>query len=122
MENPLFVIIIGFVTATICSLTGSGGPILVVPILVNLGMNIKVAVGISLFNSIIIALPSSLGYLSQSNFKGMIIFVIISLTAHVIGILIGAKISNKINLNILTKIVSIVSISSSLYMLILALI
>ncbi len=118
LENQIFVIAIGFITATICALTGAGGPILVVPVLTILGMNIKVAVGVAILNQIIIALPSALGYFSQSDFRGMIVFIISSLIAHVIGILIGARISDKINVNVLKKIVSTLSISSALYMII----
>lgn len=117
-ENRIFIITIGFITATICALTGAGGPILVVPLLTILGMNIKVAVGVAIFNQIIIALPSAIGYFLQSDFSGMMPFISSSLIAHVAGIIIGSKISNKINVNILKKIVSILSISSALYMLI----
>lgn len=122
LEKPLYVIIIGFITAAICSLTGAGGPILVVPLLTILGMNIKVAVGVAIFNQIFIALPSSLGYLLNSNFEGMAILIISSLIAHIIGVTFGAKISDKINLNLLKKIVSFISIASALYMLISSLI
>lgn len=120
-ESPLlkskpFVIITGLVTGGICALTGAGGPILVVPVLANLGVNMKVAVGVSLLNSIIIALPSTVGYLSQSNLDGMLIFALVSSVSHIAGILMGAKISDKINLLYLKRFVSFISIGSSLYM------
>ena len=118
LNNNLFIIMIGFLTAAICSLTGAGGPILVVPLLTFLGINIKNAVGIGIFNSIIIALPAFLGYLFKSNLKGMGVLIISSLLAHIIGVLFGARISNKIDLYILRKIVSTISISAALYMLI----
>ncbi|MGF7057684.1 sulfite exporter TauE/SafE family protein [Brassicibacter mesophilus] len=118
LQKPLPVIIIGFITAAICSLTGAGGPILVVPLLTILGMNIKVAVGVGIFNQIFIALPSSLGYLINSNYEEMTILIISSLIAHIMGVIFGARISDKINLSLLRKIVSVISITSALYMLI----
>lgn len=122
LDNKVFVIFIGFLTAAICSLSGAGGPILVVPILTILGMDLKVAVGVAILNQIVIALPSAIGYLSNSDFKSMVMLILVSLTAHVIGIIFGAKTSNKINIGILRKAVSIISISSAVYMLSLSLI
>ena len=52
----------GAVTGLICALSGAGGPILVMPLLVVFGVPVKTAVGIALFNSIFIAVPSSIGY------------------------------------------------------------
>jgi uncharacterized protein len=118
LENRLIVIIIGFLTAAICSLTGAGGPILVVPLLTCLGMNVRVAVGVGLFNSIIIALPSSFGYLMHSDFKSIVVLVATSAFAHCIGVLCGAKFSTKVNLKLLRKFISFISISSALYMII----
>lgn len=122
LENKGFVIAIGFLTAAICSLSGAGGPILVVPILTILGMDLKVAVGVGILNQIVIALPSAIGYLSNSDFKSMIMLIVVSLSAHVIGIIFGANTSNKINIGLLRKTVSIISISSAVYMLSLSLI
>lgn len=36
---------LGFVTGMICSLSGAGGPVLVMPLLVVLGVNVRTAVG-----------------------------------------------------------------------------
>ena len=45
-------LLLGFVTGLICALSGAGGPILVMPLLVVFGTGVRVAVGIALFNSI----------------------------------------------------------------------
>ena len=44
----------GAVTGLICALSGAGGPILVMPLLVVFGVPVKTAVGIALFNSILL--------------------------------------------------------------------
>ncbi len=62
-KMPLwFWLAFGAVTGLICALSGAGGPILVMPLLVVFGVPVKTAVGIALFNSIFIAVPSSIGY------------------------------------------------------------
>ena len=43
--------------------SSAGGPILVMPILVVLGFRIREVIAIALFDSIFIAIPSSVGYL-----------------------------------------------------------
>src|SRR5699024_12425893 len=55
-ENKSFVLILGLVISAICALTGAGGPIILVPLMTALGLNIRVAVGVCLFNSVFIAL------------------------------------------------------------------
>ena len=55
----------GLVTGALCALSGAGGPILVMPLLVVFGVPVKTAVGVALFNSIFIAIPSCIGYSLQ---------------------------------------------------------
>lgn len=55
----------GLVTGALCALSGAGGPILVMPLLVVFGVPVKTAVGVALFNSIFIAVPSCIGYSLQ---------------------------------------------------------
>lgn len=117
LNNPLIVIIIGFLTATICALTGAGGPILLVPLLVNLGVNIRVAVGVSLLNSVFIAIPSIFGYFAYANVDSMSSLVIASLIGVTIGILTGTRIANKVPMNMLKIMIGVITILSSLYML-----
>ncbi len=117
LNNPFIVIIIGFLTATICALTGAGGPILLVPLLVNLGVNIRVAVGVSLLNSVFIAIPSIFGYFAYANVDSMSSLVIASLIGVTIGILTGTRIANKVPMNMLKIMIGVITILSSLYML-----
>lgn len=117
LKNWGVLIFLGFVTAAICSLTGAGGPILMVPLLASLGVNLRMAVGISLLDSIAIALPAFIGYYSNSNMEDMLLLAVVSIVAHGVGVLAGAKFSGEINLKSLKYIVAGLAISSSCYML-----
>lgn len=117
LEKKWFLILMGFVTAAICSLTGAGGPILIVPLLAALGVNMRVAVGVSLLNSIAIALPACAGYLAKANRENLPILIAASILFHGAGVLLGAKISNKVNLKVLRILVGTLAVGASSYML-----
>ncbi|SCZ80064.1 sulfite exporter TauE/SafE family protein [Acidaminobacter hydrogenoformans] len=117
LRNKGVLIIMGFATAAICSLTGAGGPVLMVPLLASLGVNLRMAVGISLLDSIAIALPAFIGYFGNSNLDNMMLLAVVSVAAHGVGVLAGANFSGKINLKSLKYIVAGLAISSSCYML-----
>lgn len=108
---------LGFLTAAICSLTGAGGPVLVVPLLASLGVNLRVAVGVSLLDSVAIALPACVGYFTQTDMKALATLGIVSVACHGIGVLLGAKVSGKVNLKALKILVAALSISAACYML-----
>lgn len=117
LNNKLFIIFFGIITGTICSLSGAGGPILVMPILVSLGMSIRIAIAVSLFDSIFIALPACIGYILHArNENNIFLFLIISILFQTIGVLIGTKYSTKVNVDILKKCVAIFSILIAIYM------
>lgn len=54
---------LGVVTGAVCAASGAGGPVLVMPLLTLIGFPAHMAVGISLFDSIFIAMPAAAGYL-----------------------------------------------------------
>ena len=119
LNNSLIVILLGFITAIICALTGAGGPILLVPLLVSLGINIRTAVGVSLFNSVIIAIPSIFGYFSHANMETTASMLIIaSLLGTIIGIITGTRLANKVPIHHLKMMIAIITILSSAYMLV----
>lgn len=118
LNHSIIVILLGFLTATICALTGAGGPILLVPLLVNLGVNIRVAVGVSLLNSVFIAIPSIFGYFSNANMETISTLVIASLIGTIIGILTGTRLANKVPIHHLKLMIAIITILSSVYMLV----
>lgn len=118
LENRIMVVLIGVITAAICSLTGAGGPILLVPLLASLGVNIRVAVGVSLLNSVIIAIPSIFGYFAHANMENITQLIIASLIGTTLGIIAGAYYANRVKINYLRIFIALVTILSSIYMLI----
>lgn len=55
--------IVGAATAVVCAASGAGGPVLVVPVLMLMGVGPRGAVGMSLLDSVAIAVPATVGYL-----------------------------------------------------------
>lgn len=51
-ENIKFLILLGITTGMVCALSGAGGPILVMPLLVVCGVSARIAVGVALFDSV----------------------------------------------------------------------
>jgi uncharacterized protein len=118
LNHSLIVILLGFITAVICALTGAGGPILLVPLLVSLGVNIRTAVGVSLLNSVIIALPSIYGYFAHASLENTSMLIIASLLGTIIGIITGTRLANKVPIHHLKMMIAIITILSSAYMLV----
>ena len=81
----------GLVTGALCALSGAGGPILVMPLLVVLGVPVKTAVGVALFNSIFIAIPSCIGYSLQCEPGTFLALLAVSMASHGAGVWAGSK-------------------------------
>lgn len=113
--KPPALVLLGFVTAAICSLTGAGGPVLVAPLLASLGVGLRTAVGVSLLDSVAIALPACVGYFTQAG--DIWALAVISVICHGAGVLIGAKLAGRVNLKALRLLVAFLSISAACYML-----
>lgn len=118
LENKTSILIIGFISAAICSLTGAGGPILLVPLLSNLGVNIRVAVGVCLLNSVVIAIPSVFGYFQYSNMENLTLLLAVSVIGQIFGTLIGSFFSNKVKVSHLSISIATLTVVSSTYMII----
>ena len=102
---------LGVVTGAVCAASGAGGPVLVMPLLTLIGFPAHTAVGISLFDSIFIALPSAAGYIyAASNIKEIYYLLPVLLIAHGIGVFAGSKNAVKINQKLLKQIVAVGSI------------
>lgn len=108
--SNLCLIIIGFITGLICSITGAGGPIIVLPILLLLGIGVKQSVAISLFNSIFIAIPSAIGYTANSDMAIILEYMSAVIIGHVIGVYLGSSKSDKVDKNKLKLTIGIVSV------------
>lgn len=105
-------ILLGAVTGAVCAASGAGGPVLVMPILTLLGIPAYTAVGISLFDSIFIAVPSAAGYLiAAAGNKEVFLLLPVLLVAHGIGVFAGSKNATKINQTLLKRIVAVASIA-----------
>ena len=111
-RNQVFFLVLGIVTGAICAASGAGGPVLVMPILTLLGIPAHTAVGISLFDSLFIALPAAIGYLhAAAGNKEVFVLLPILLIAHGIGVFAGSKNATKINQKLLKQIVAVASIA-----------
>lgn len=117
LNHPVVLVLLGLSTATICSLTGAGGPVLVVPLLAVLGVDLRVAVGISLLDSAAIALPACVGYLSHTTLDNILPLAIGSVLAHGVGVLLGARVAGVVNLKLLRLLVGLLSVGAACYML-----
>ncbi|PMC35700.1 sulfite exporter TauE/SafE family protein [Bacillus sp. UMB0899] len=118
LESKTSTIIIGLISAAICSLTGAGGPILLVPLLSNLGVSIRVAVGVCLLNSVVIAIPSVFGYFQYSDMENFSLLLVASVVGQIIGTVTGSIFSNKVKLNHLSISIAALTMISSTYMII----
>lgn len=115
LKSKFSLILLGFITGAICSLSGAGGPVLVMPLLVVLGVHIHIAIGVALFNSIFIAAPAFLGYLMQMEQIPYLLFVLVAFS-HGIGAILGSRIAHKINHRPLKLSVAVFSIIIAIYM------
>ena len=110
-----FYFLLGIVTGAVCAASGAGGPVLVMPLLTLLGFPAHTAVGMSLFNSIFIALPAAAGYLWHgADNREMFLLLVPVLLAHGIGVAVGSKNATKINQTALKHIVAVGSIAIAL--------
>lgn len=112
VQSVPFYLVLGAVTGAVCAASGAGGPVLVMPILTLLGIPAHTAVGISLFDSIFIAVPSAAGYLiAAAGNKEVFLLLPVLLVAHGIGVFAGSKNATKINQTLLKRIVAVASIA-----------
>ena len=96
-EHLAATLVLGFVTGAICALSGAGGPVLVMPLLVVLGIGIRTAVGVSLFNSVFIGIPACIGYMMQCNIKSLLPVMAAALVFHAVGVVYGSRNAVRIN-------------------------
>ena len=107
--------ILGFVTGAICSMSGAGGPILVMPLLVARGMAVRTAVGVSLFDSIFIAIPAGMGYFMQSDMAKLVFPLVIAGIAHAAGVYCGSLQAKRIPQQFLKKAIAVFSIGIAIW-------
>ncbi|MDO4274488.1 MAG: sulfite exporter TauE/SafE family protein [Eubacteriales bacterium] len=113
-----FLLILGIVTGAICSLSGAGGPVLVMPLLITVGVSARTAVGVALFDSVFIAIPACIGYLSRIDWKNSLLILVIIAVTHGAGVLIGSHYADKVPVKGLKIFVAVFSVFIAAYMLI----
>lgn len=109
-KNLPLTLLLGFLTGAVCSMSGAGGPVLVMPLLVVFGISIRTAVGVALFNSIFIGIPAVAGYLAQCSLTKLLPILLTALAAHAVGVYYGSKNVHRINQGMLKKGVAVFSI------------
>ncbi len=103
-------LILGFVTGALCAMSGAGGPVLVMPLLVVFGIPVRMAVGVALFDSVFIGLPALIGYAMQCSIKSLLPVLGTALAAHGVGVMGGSRNASRINQGLLKKGIGVFSI------------
>lgn len=117
IEKSWFLPLLGAVTGAICSLSGAGGSVLVMPLLITFGVPARLAVGVSLFDSVFIAIPACVGYLSRIDLESVWVILLIVLVAHGAGVMAGSRMAGKVPVTGLKIFVAVFSVFISIYML-----
>lgn len=106
---------IGAATAVICAATGAGGPVLVVPILMLLGLSPRAAVGVGLADSVAIAVPSAVGYFLGGGVSAFAWSLLVpAVVGHGAGVLLGSLNAHRIDPSALKAIVAVGSVAVAL--------
>lgn len=100
-------VLLGLATGAVCAASGAGGPVLVMPLLTTMGFPAHTAVGIALFDSIFIAIPSIAGYFSAAPEPAALLALLpLVLIFHGIGVYAGSKYAVRINQGVLKAVVA----------------
>lgn len=116
-DNVVFLVLLGIVTGAICSLSGAGGPVLVMPLLVACGVSARIAVGVALFDSVFIAVPACIGYLSRIDWMGVLGLLVLIIITHGVGVWLGSRFAGKVQVNGLKLFVAVFSVCIAICML-----
>ena len=116
-DNVVFLVFLGIVTGAICSLSGAGGPVLVMPLLVACGVSARIAVGVALFDSVFIAIPACIGYLSRIDWMSALGLLVLIVVTHGVGVWLGSRFAGKVPVQGLKIFVAVFSVCIAIYML-----
>ena len=117
-DNIVFLVFLGITTGAICSLSGAGGPVLVMPLLVACGVSARIAVGVALFDSVFIAIPACIGYLSRITWTEVLGLLVLIILTHGIGVWLGSRFAGKVPVQGLKIFVAVFSVYIAIYMLV----
>ena len=118
-DHVFFLLFLGVTTGAVCSLSGAGGPVLVMPLLVACGVSARIAVGVALFDSVFIAVPACIGYLSRItwNSPSLLLLLLLIVLTHGAGVWLGSRFAGKVPVQGLKIFVAVFSICIAIYML-----
>ena len=94
-----------------------GGPVLVMPLLVACGVSARIAVGVALFDSVFIAIPACIGYLSRITWTEILGLLVLIVLTHGIGVWLGSRFAGKVPVQGLKIFVAVFSVCIAIYML-----
>ena len=80
------------------------------PLLVVMGISVRTAVGVALFNSVFIGIPAVTGYLAQCDIKKLLPVLLIALLTHGVGVYFGSKNASRINQKLLKTGIAVFSV------------
>lgn len=106
---------LGVITAAICALSGAGGPVLVMPLLIALGISAKVAVGMALLDSVFIALPAIVIYGGPCDLSPLALFLAVAACSHAVGVTIGSVTAAHVPQSLLKRGVAVFSVGFALF-------
>ena len=118
--NRIVLVLIGFAVGFGSALTGTGGPVLLLPIFLIIGIPTLMAIGVSQAIQLPIAVFSSLGFylFGEIDFKlGALLGMILAM-----GVVVGAEIAHRVSAERLRQIVAIALVAAGLLMIVRALI
>lgn len=105
--SPAVLFAIGLVTAVVCAASGAGGPVLVVPVLMLLGIPARQAVAMALIDSVAVGIPAAIGYFAGGSIGAEVWMLLpAALIAHGAGVLVGAANAHRIDAVALKTIVA----------------
>ncbi len=113
-------VLIGLATGFGSALTGTGGPVLLLPIFIFFNIPALVAIGVSQAIQLPIAVFASVGFYLYGDIDfalGVLLGII-----QAIAVVVGAQIAHKVSQNRLRQIVAITLVSTGLFMFVRALI
>lgn len=116
-EHLFFLLFLGVTTGAVCSLSGAGGPVLVMPLLVACGVSARTAVGVALFDSVFIAVPACVGYLTRIELKSAVCMLVWIALTHGVGVWVGSRMAGKVPAQGLKRFIAIFSVGIAVYML-----
>ena len=117
LDSRLIMFLFGLVTATVCAIGGSGGPILVMPLLAAMGMEVHAAMAVGLLDSLFVSVPAFVGYINGVDLKSLTAYMIAIAISYGGCTLLGRFFSSRVPSAPLKKAVGIFSVIISIYML-----